>query len=50
MTISCCCDNLPVCVLYMGENGLEKYRLAKNGSSLKSFYIYGPPGMIDLTD
>ena len=40
MTNSCCCDNLPVCILHLGENGLEKYRLAKKWEQFKIVLLF----------
>ena len=40
MTNSCCCDNLPVCILHLGENGLEEYRLAKKWEQFKIVLLF----------
>ena len=40
MTNSCCSDNLPVCILHLGENGLEKYRLAKKWEQFKIVLLF----------
>ena len=40
MTNSCCCGNLPVCILHLGENGLEKYRLAKKWEQFKIVLLF----------
>ena len=40
MTNSCCCDNLPVCILHLGENGLEKYGLAKKWEQFKIVLLF----------
>ena len=40
MTNSCCCGNLPVCLLHLGENGFEKYRLAKKWEQFKIVLLF----------
>ena len=40
MTNSCCCDNLPVCILHLGDSGLEKYRLAKKWEQFKIVLLF----------
>ena len=40
MTISCCCANLPLCILHLGEIGLEKYRLAKKWEQFKIVLLF----------
>ena len=40
MTNSCCCGNLPVCILHLGENGLAKYRLAKKWEQFKIVLLF----------
>ena len=37
---SCCCGNLPVCILHLGENGLKKYRLAKKWEQFKIVLLF----------
>ena len=36
----CCCDNLPMCILHLGENGLEKYSLAKKWEQFKIVLLF----------
>ena len=40
MTNSCCCDNLPVCILHLGENGLEENRLTKKWEQFKIVLLF----------
>ena len=40
MTNSCCCDNLPMCILHLGENGLEKYCLAEKWEQFKIVLLF----------
>ena len=45
---SCCCGNLPVCILRLIENGLEKYRLAKKWEQFKIVLFMDHP-VFDVT-
>ena len=48
MINSCCRDNLPVCILHLGKNGLEKYHLAKKWEQFKIVLLFMDHPVCDI--